>query len=65
MAQEDLLNTVTNVLSFKIRQNGVLSHDKYDTISIIIHWKCYEICEWYMTKSKFTTTRVGSTYGDR
>ena len=63
MAQSDLLNTITNVLIFSVKQREVLSDDGYDTIYTVIHWKYYEICEWCTTKSKFTTPRGGDSYG--
>ena len=37
--QEDLLNSVTNVLGLSFRKWEVLSDYVYYTISIIIHWK--------------------------
>ena len=50
MAQADLLNTITNVLSLSLNKHDVLSYDRYDTISTIIYMKCDEIREWCTTK---------------
>ena len=65
MSQADFLNTITNVLVLSFNQHEVLSDDRYDTISAIIHWKYDNIREWCTTKSKLTTTRGGDSYGDR
>ena len=65
MEQADLLNTVTNVLGLSARQLEVLSYDRYETISTIIHWKYDKISEWCTTKSNLTTTRWGSNDGDK
>ena len=64
MAQEDFLNTVTNILVLSVKKCEVLSNDGYDTISAIIHWKYDKIHECCITNSKLTTTRGGATYGD-
>ena len=61
--QEDLLNTITNVLGLSVKQCEVLSDDGYDTISTIMHWKYDDIRDWCTTKSKLTTTRGGDSYG--
>ena len=65
MAQADFLNTINNVLGLSVNQREVLSDDRYDTISTIIHWKYDKICEWCKTKSRLTTTRGGASYGDQ
>ena len=57
MAQEDILNKITNVLGLSVNQREVLSDYRYDTISTIIHWNYEKIHKWYTTKSKLTTTR--------
>ena len=63
-SQTDFLNTITNVLGLSVKQRELLSYDRYDTISTIIHWKCDEIHEWCTNKSKLTTTIGGASYGD-
>ena len=65
MAQEDLLNTVTNVLGLSISQREVLCDDGYDTTSTIIYWEYNEIRECCTNKYKFTTTRGGATYREK
>ena len=65
ISQSDLINTTTNVLGLSIDQRGLLYDDVYDTIFAIIHWKYEKIREWCTTKSKLTTTRGGSSYGDQ
>ena len=65
MAQENLINPITNVLGLSVKQREVLSNDGYDTISTIIHVKHGKIREWCTTKSKLTTTRGGAFYGDQ
>ena len=59
------LNTITNVLGLSVKQLEVLSNDGYDTISTIIHWKYDKIHECCTTKSKFTATRGGASYGNQ
>ena len=63
MAQAYFLNTIANILGLSVKKREVLSNDGYATISTIIHWKYDEICEWYTTKSKLTTTIGGVSYG--
>ena len=65
MAQEDLLNTITNVLGLSVKQREVLSYDVYGTIYTIIYWNYDVIHEWYTTKYKLKTTRGGDSYGDQ
>ena len=62
MTQADFLNTITNVLGLSVKQREMLSDYGYDTIFTSIHWKYDEISEWFTTKSKLTTTRVGDSY---
>ena len=50
MAQADLLNTITNVLGFLVKQREVLSDYGYDTIFTIIYWNHDDIHEWCTPK---------------
>ena len=63
MTQADFFDTITNVLGLSVKQREMLSDDWYDTISTIIHWKYYNIREWFTTKSKLKTTRGGASCG--
>ena len=65
MTQAYFLNTITNILGFSAKQPEVLSDDRYDTISTIIHWKYSEICDWCKTNYKLKTTRGGASNGYR
>ena len=64
MTQAYFINTITNVLGLSVKQREVLSNDRYDTISTIIHQNFDETREWCTTKYKLTTTRGGASYGD-
>ena len=46
IAQEYLLNSITNVLDLSVKQCKVLSDNGNYTISNIIHWNYDEIREW-------------------
>ena len=65
LAQAYLFNTITNFLGLSFKQREVLSDDRYDTISTIMHWKYDDIREWCTPKSKLKTTRVGDSHGER
>ena len=65
ISKADFPNTTTNVLYLSVNQREMLSDDRYDTISTIIHWKYDEIREWSTTKSKLKTTRGRASYGCR
>ena len=65
IAQADFLNKITNVLGLSLKQSEMLSNDRYETISTIIHWKYDMIPEWCTTKPKLKNTRVGASYGDQ
>ena len=64
IAPEDFLNTITNILGVSVKKSEVLSDDRYDMISTIIHLEYDNICKWCTTKYKLTTTIGGVYYGD-
>ena len=65
MEKANILNTITNILGLSVNQHEVLSDDGYYTISTIIHLNYDDICYWCTTKSKLTTTRGGTSYGEQ
>ena len=65
IAQEYLLNSITNVLGLSVKQCKVLSDNGNYTISNIIHWNYDEIREWWTNKYKLKTIRGGASYGEK
>ena len=51
-------------MGLSVKQRELLFDDGYDTILTIIHWNYDNIREWCTTKSKLTTTRGGTYYGE-